>query len=89
VVLLGVTEDLVPVNTRDILERGLRLVGVSRSTPVDMARTLHYLRRPNLREAAAKLVIDRVFSISEINEAFEFALHKRQWGKVVIDLASG
>jgi ribitol-5-phosphate 2-dehydrogenase len=89
VVLLGVSEERVPINTRDMLQKGLHLVGCSRSTPVDFARTLHFLRRPNLIARTKKLLIDPVFPLTGIREAFEFALAKKAWGKVLIELTGG
>ncbi len=88
IVLLGVSEAHVPINTRDVLQKGIRLIGCSRSTPVDMARALHYLRRPSLREKVERLMLDRTFRRSEISDAFDFALRKNAWGKVVIDLGT-
>jgi len=88
IVLLGVSEQEVPVNTRLVLEKGLRLVGCSRSAPVDHRLTLALMSRPHVATKIKKLVIAQRFQLSRVREAFDFALARSAWGKVLIDLTA-
>ena len=82
-----VSEEPVPLRTRDVLEKGLRFVGCSRSTPEDLARALRLLERPEVRARVDRLRAERKFGRRDIREAFEFASRREVWGKVVIDLS--
>lgn len=88
IVLLGVSESEVPINTRLVLEKGLRLVGCSRSAPVDHTTTLALMARPHVAAKIEKLVIAQRFQLSRVREAFDFALARSAWGKVLIDLTA-
>jgi ribitol-5-phosphate 2-dehydrogenase len=88
VVLLGVSEPEVPINTRMLLEKGLRFVGCSRSAPSDHRTALELLRRPDVAARMKKLVIAQRFQLSRVREAFDFALARTAWGKVLIDLTA-
>ncbi len=88
IVLLGVSEEPVPIDTRRILEKGLRLVGCSRSMTDDHATVLQLLRRPHVAAKVEKLLIRRSFQLSRVREAFDFALERSAWGKVLVDLTA-
>lgn len=88
IVLLGVSEYDVPINTRLILEKGLHLLGCSRSTPDDHRTALDLMRRPHVATKVKKLAIAEQFKLSRVREAFDFALARSQWGKVLIDLTA-
>ena len=88
IILLGVSEERIPLDLRTVLQKGLRLFGCSRSTREDCAQTLRLLRRPTLAARARKLLAQRRFSRADIVLAFEYALQKTEWGKVLIDLDS-
>ncbi len=88
IVLLGVSEHEVAINTRLVLEKGLRFVGCSRSTPDDHRTALELMRRPNVATKVERLAISRRFLLSRVREAFDFALARSQWGKVLIDLTA-
>jgi ribitol-5-phosphate 2-dehydrogenase (NADP+) len=88
IVLLGVSEYEVPINTRMVLEKGLRLIGCSRSAPIDHRMTLDLMARPHVATKIKKLVIAQRFQLSRVREAFDFALARSAWGKVLIDLTA-
>jgi ribitol-5-phosphate 2-dehydrogenase len=88
IVLLGVSEHEVPINTRLVLEKGLRFVGCSRSAPADHRLTLDLMSRPHVAAKIEKLVIAQRFQLSRVREAFDFALARSAWGKVLIDLTA-
>ena len=84
--LMGVSEDLVPMNTRMILERGLRLFGSSRSGRVDYEGVLElYNKAPDIMQRLDKLVGTEVLvhDIKDITTAFEIDIHKNT-GKTVM-----
>ncbi|MCD8199923.1 MAG: alcohol dehydrogenase catalytic domain-containing protein [Coriobacteriaceae bacterium] len=78
--LLGVAELPVPINTRMVLEKGLVLVGNSRSTVPDFAAALELMRQPTFAARVRRVVqkvleldtTDDVAMISSIAEAFEY-----------------
>ncbi len=84
--LLGVSEDPVPVNTRMVLEKGLRLFGSSRSGREDYEGLMALYREhpdvPSYLETIVGTKI-RVHDIRDIAGAFETDIHKMT-GKTVM-----
>ncbi|WP_099159472.1 ribitol-5-phosphate dehydrogenase [Virgibacillus ndiopensis] len=84
--LLGVSEYPVEVNTRMVLEKGLTLLGSSRSGATDFQRTINiYKEHPEIVEYLGTL-IGHVFDVTKINDAttaFESDLSD-SWGKTVM-----
>ena len=84
--LLGVSENPVPVNTRMVLEKGLRLFGSSRSGRLDFERTLALYRDdPQIVDYLGSLVgsVIDVRSVRDIAAAFEADLRKPM-GKTIM-----
>lgn len=77
--ILGVTEDLAPINTRMILEKGLRLFGSSRSGREDFEETVElFVRHPEIVDYLENIV-GEVFDIrtmEDFTKAFEADIHK-------------
>lgn len=85
--LLGVSENPVPINTRMVLEKGLRLFGSSRSGRADFERTLELHREhPRMADYLGALVgtVVPVSSISDIAAAFEADVRKPM-GKTIME----
>lgn len=86
VALMGVSENRVPINTRMILEKGLRFFGSSRSGYDDFKETVEFLSK---NEKAAELIgtlIDSVVEVNNIedmNHAFEMDIRK-PGGKIIM-----
>ena len=84
--LLGVSENPVPVDTRMVLEKGLRLFGSSRSGRKDFEDTIAlYEAHPEMLgylSALAGSVVE-VGSIAQIVQAFEIDVRKSM-GKTVM-----
>lgn len=84
--LMGVSENRVPINTRMVLEKGLRLFGSSRSGRKDFEDTVNFLAEH--REVVGHLstivgqVVD-VRSVEDMNMAFEIDI-KKSYGKTVM-----
>lgn len=77
--LLGVSEYPVPINTRMVLEKGLRLYGSSRSGREDFLKTVEiYREHPGVVRYLSNIVGARVeiHSIEDMNAAFEMDISK-------------
>lgn len=74
IAILGVSENAVPINTRMILEKGLRVFGSSRSGRSDFINTVKILEEhPEMVEYLKHIVGDviKVESIEDMHTAFE------------------
>ena len=77
--ILGVSEDLAPINTRMVLEKGLRIIGSSRSGREDFAGLVAlYEEKPEVIEYLENIVGEqiRVREMRDITKAFEMDIHK-------------
>jgi ribitol-5-phosphate 2-dehydrogenase len=77
--ILGVTEDLAPINTRMVLEKGLRIIGSSRSGRADFQGLVDlYEKQPQVVEYLENIVGEQVVirEIKDISRAFEKDIHK-------------
>ena len=84
--LLGVSENPVAINTRMVLEKGLRMYGSSRSGRVDFERTLElYEANPQVVDYLQALVgsVVTVESVRDIATAFDVDIRK-QMGKTIM-----
>ncbi|MFS0638729.1 ribitol-5-phosphate dehydrogenase [Mesobacillus foraminis] len=85
--LMGVSEYPVEVNTRMILEKGITLIGSSRSGRSDFVNTVEFMKEhPDFVEYMGLLVgeMQEVRTIQDIVEAFEKDLTS-SWGKTVME----
>ncbi|MEB7781075.1 ribitol-5-phosphate dehydrogenase [Mammaliicoccus fleurettii] len=86
IALLGVSEYPIEVNTRLMLEKGLTLIGSSRSSALDFKEVaLFYKENPDVIEKLS-LLKGKEFEVRNINDAinaFESDL-STSWGKTVI-----
>lgn len=84
--ILGVSEYPVPINTRMVLEKGLRIFGSSRSGRKDFEATVAlYKEHPELVNYLSNIVgaVIRVHSISDMKRAFEMDIQK-SFGKTIM-----
>ncbi len=72
IVLMGVSEYPVAINTRMVLEKGLTLIGSSRSGRADFEEVARLYRTTNLAERLNKIVnlVEPVRAIDDISRAF-------------------
>ena len=87
IALMGVTENPVPINTRMVLEKGLRIYGSSRSGRDDFQKTLDlYRAHPKMVDYLRALVgtVVPVSSIKDIAQAFE-ADARKSMGKTIME----
>lgn len=72
VILMGVSEYKGPINTRDILEKGLIFIGASRSGREDFKRAIVFLQKPRIQSFMDLILryVGEVSSISDIHDVF-------------------
>lgn len=86
IAIMGVTEELAPINTRMILEKGLRIVGSSRSGAKDFADTVKfYIENPGIVQYLERIVgeVIDVREIDDFTKAFEADIRKAD-GKTIM-----
>lgn len=85
--LLGVSENAVPINTRMVLEKGLRLFGSSRSGRVDFQEALAlYGQHPEALDYLSRLVgtVNSVQTVADMTRAFDSDTNKLM-GKTIME----
>jgi ribitol-5-phosphate 2-dehydrogenase (NADP+) len=88
-VLMGVTENHVSINTRDVLERGITLYGSSRSTYKDFQAVINAMSDPAYQETLRKILPQTVYDIRNEQDlycAMKEASEHRSWQKVLLQL---
>lgn len=84
--ILGVSEYPVPINTRMILEKGLRFFGSSRSGVKDFEKTVEmYKKYPEIIDYLGNLIssVNEIRNIADIKSAFERDTRKG-FGKTIL-----
>lgn len=79
IAIMGVSEDLVPINTRMVLEKGLRIIGSSRSGRSDFTGLIElYKEKPEIVDYLENIVGSEITvrNVKDISEAFETDIHK-------------
>ncbi len=77
VMLMGVSENKIAINTRDVLEKGLTLIGSSRSGRIDFENAVKLLENPEFQKRIVRIVYedDAVNSVAEIHRVFKTDLN--------------
>jgi ribitol-5-phosphate 2-dehydrogenase len=72
IVMLGVSEQPVPVNTRMVLEKGLTLVGCSRSGRADFEAAVAYMQKPAVQQSLRQIIYldEPVCSVADVKRVF-------------------
>ncbi len=86
IAILGVSEEPVPINTRMVLEKGLRILGTSRSGREDFLGLLGlYETRPEVASYLEKMVgaVIGTRDVPDMIRAFEMDIHK-EMGKTIM-----
>ena len=86
-ILMGVSEERVPINTRDVLAKGLTLRGSSRSSAGDFAPVIRAMCEPECQETLRKLLPDQrteIHSSGDFARAMEEAAAHRGWKKMLL-----
>jgi len=86
--LIGVSEDKIPVGTRTVLEKGLTLKGTTRSAATDFREVLEWLKKEDFRKALQQAVYPYMFPATNCESllaACKVAENRETHGKVLID----
>lgn len=86
IVLTGVAEGLISVNTRKILEKGVSIFGVTRSMISDFNKALLLLKNETFKEDIKKLMLSemQIRNIVDYYKAFEIELNNKELGKNIL-----
>lgn len=91
-VLMGVSEEKAPINTRDILEKGLTLYGSSRSTEYNFEKVIEGMTSiPEYREALQKILpkgSNKHFTVSsglDFQSAMNAISNDKSWEKAILN----
>ncbi|WP_040195661.1 alcohol dehydrogenase catalytic domain-containing protein [Candidatus Soleaferrea massiliensis] len=73
VLLMGVSENPVPIFTRMVLEKGLTLVGSSRSGRADFEKAVEIMSDTEIQRRLSSIILedDRVASVSDLHRVFK------------------
>ena len=86
-ILLGVSEELVPINTRDILEKGITVLGSSRSSFRDFHAVIGAMKDPEYQKTLRRLVPDHTHKIASAEDFAAVMKHTSEnpyWRKVYL-----
>lgn len=87
-VLMGVSEERVPINTRDVLEKGLTLYGSSRSTVDDFTTFVSLVNASQGYKEALEKILPEKIDVVENGNDFKNAMDKcastPRWNKVIV-----
>lgn len=88
IVLSGVSNDNVPINTRMVLEHGLTLMGTTRSVRCDFEKAVQLLTLPEFRERILRLIegVDIVDNINKYYKVFDNASKSQTLGKRIMKI---
>ncbi|MDT2669883.1 alcohol dehydrogenase catalytic domain-containing protein [Enterococcus dongliensis] len=87
IIFMGVTEELVPINTRDILEKGITAHGSSRSSTIDFEAVIKGMTNPDYRKALSKILPKQLSEIStgeDFRQVMEKFVENPGWNKTVM-----
>lgn len=87
-IAMGVSEELVPINTRDVLEKGITIYGSSRSSILDFKQVLKVMEDPDCQNTLKSLLPEQYTVVSQADDfagAMESALAHREWKKTILD----
>jgi len=86
--LVGVSEEKVPIKTRAVLEKGLTLKGTTRSAAIDYLEVVEWLTRGDFRKILERIIFPKVFFAEDcesIISACRTAENSETHGKVLVD----
>ena len=86
IVLTGVAENDILINTRKILEKGLTITGSTRSSKRDFEKSIKLLQDEDFRNKIKELITEKVEirNIVDYYNAFEEANKSRKLGKSIL-----
>lgn len=87
IVLTGVAENNISINTRKILEKGLTITGSTRSNISDFESAVSLLENESFREKVSILIIEEknIKNINDFTNVFELEVNNKKLGKYVMN----
>lgn len=87
IVLTGVSEAKIPINTRKILEKGISIHGITRSNTKDFRAALKLMENDEYRSNIEKLILGerKIRNIQDFYIAFEEESNNKKLGKYILD----
>ncbi|WP_231887829.1 alcohol dehydrogenase catalytic domain-containing protein [Fictibacillus phosphorivorans] len=88
IILMGVSEDRVPINTRDVLEKGLSLYGSSRSSSADYHAVMKAMENIEYQKTLRAILPKSntpIHNLSDFQTAMKSASEHRHWEKIILD----
>lgn len=89
IVLLGVSENLVPINTRDVLEKGLKLIGTSRSERSDFVKVIEAMKNKQIQNTLQKISPQKPITIrtaEHLTAVMNQVIQEKGWIKTNISI---
>jgi ribitol-5-phosphate 2-dehydrogenase len=86
--LMGVSEERVPINTRDVLEKGLSMIGTSRSCYTDYIEVINAMREPSFQATLSCIIPSipqAIRSADDFRIAMAEAAAHRYWKKTLLE----
>lgn len=89
IILTGVAESIIGINTRKVLEKGISIFGVTRSSNKDFEMALEILGDKMASEYIERLVLSEVEikDIVDYYKVFEMELYNRKLGKNILSFS--
>ncbi|WP_245856132.1 alcohol dehydrogenase catalytic domain-containing protein [Paenibacillus rigui] len=87
-IAMGVSEEFVPINTRDVLEKGITMYGSSRSSDKDFREVLKVMEDEACQDTLRRLIPEQYTVVSKAEDfvgAMESALAHKDWKKTILD----
>lgn len=87
IILTGVAEENIKINTRKILEKGISLSGTTRSNVRDFEKAVELFNEENFKIAMRKLILseNKINDISNYYDIFERETTSRELGKHLLE----
>ncbi|WP_172370107.1 alcohol dehydrogenase catalytic domain-containing protein [Sporosarcina jiandibaonis] len=92
IVLMGVTEELVPINTRDVLEKRIQLIGSSRSNVQEFKQLMDSMLNKGYQNALRQLIPETassIESVADLTKAMEETAAQKGWKKTYLSFNWG
>lgn len=89
IVLMGVSEQRVPINTRDVLEKGLTMYGSSRSITEDFETVIELLGNSEAYQTALEKLLPEstriVKNADDFYDVMKYAANTPHWNKIIVE----
>lgn len=92
VTLMGVSEEHVPLNTRDMLEKGLTVYGSSRSTDQEFKTLMKAFQNKAFQHTLEKLVPNQneeIRNVQDLEKTMDHAMKHKTWKKTYLSFTWG